>query len=180
MKNSTSKTNSRLYRRLVGELRQIKKCKNSGDMNELCGIEINPTDDMMIWIAQIKGPENSPFENGIYDILIRFNQDYPIKPPSVRFLDPSKIYHPNIYRDGKICVDILQGQWAPVLNVVKVLISLRSLLEDPNPNSPANRDAANNYVNDRDKYNEIVRSCLSKKSITSNSYVIKSLESLNI
>ena len=68
MKNSTSKTNSRLYRRLVGELRQIKKCKNSGDMNELCGIEINPTDDMMIWIAQIKGPENSPFENGIYDL----------------------------------------------------------------------------------------------------------------
>lgn len=164
----------------MGELKHIKKSKNSENMNELCGIEINPTDDMMIWIAQIKGPENSPFENGIYDILITFNKDYPIKPPSVKFLDPSKIYHPNIYRDGKICVDILQSQWAPALNIVKVLISLRSLLEDPNPSSPANREAANNYVNDREKYNEIVRSCISKNSKKSESYVIKSLESLNI
>ena len=71
IKNKSS--NGRLYRRLVGELRMIKKSKNSKNDNELCGIEINPTDDMMIWIARIKGPENSPFEKGVYDILIQFN-----------------------------------------------------------------------------------------------------------
>jgi len=178
IKNKSS--NGRLYRRLVGELRMIKKSKNSKNDNELCGIEINPTDDMMIWIARIKGPENTPFEKGVYDILIQFNENYPIKPPSVRFLDPSKIYHPNVYRDGKICVDILQNQWAPALNIIKVLISLRSLLEDPNPNSPANRDAAINYVNDRERYNELVRTCILKKSNNSTNYKINNIDNMDI
>lgn len=158
----------------------IKKSKNSKNDNELCGIEINPTDDMMIWIARIKGPENTPFEKGVYDILIQFNENYPIKPPSVRFLDPNKIYHPNVYRDGKICVDILQNQWAPALNIIKVLISLRSLLEDPNPNSPANRDAAINYVNDRERYNELVRTCILKKSNNSTNYKINNIDNMDI
>lgn len=130
------------------------------DKNKTEGIDINTTDDMFLWTAKIKGPKNSPYENGTFELLITFNEQYPIKPPSIKFLNPKKIFHPNIYTDGKICVDILQSQWAPVLNVLKVLISLRSLLEDPNPNSPANRNAAILYVNDREAYNNKVIDCI--------------------
>ena len=135
--------NKKVYKRLTGELRKIKDSK---DKSELDGIEINPTDDALIWVAKIKGPISSPFENAIFDVLIRFPEEYPFKPPSIRFLDANRIFHPNVYRDGKICVDILQNNWAPALNVCNVLISLRSLLEDPNPSSPANRNAAILYV----------------------------------
>ena len=68
------------------------------------------------------------------------------------------IFHPNIYRDGKICVDILQqNEWSPVQTVRSIVLSLRSLLMDPNPDSPANRDAAVMFVKDIKLYEETVR-----------------------
>ena len=93
---------------------------------------------------------------------INFSDDYPVKPPSVKFISP--IFHPNVYRDGKICVDILQGEWSPAQNVRTILVSIRSLLMDPNPNSPANRDAAIIFKRDIEEYNKKVKSFLSKNS----------------
>lgn len=103
--------------------------------DKLEGIIIETPTDLMIWNAKIKGPQNSPFENGIFDIQLKFNTDYPIKPPSVKFL--TQMYHPNIYRDGKICIDILQSEWTPAQNIRTILISIISLLMDPNTSSPA-------------------------------------------
>jgi ubiquitin-conjugating enzyme E2 A len=119
------------------------------------GINIEKTDNLFFWKAQIKGPIATPFENGIFDITLTFNSDYPVKPPSVKFLTP--MFHPNIYRDGKICIDILQGEWSPVQNIRTILLSILSLLTDPNPDSPANRDAALLYMNDRKTYEEKVK-----------------------
>ncbi len=55
------------------------------------------------------------------------------------------MFHPNIYNDGRICLDILQNQWSPVYDVWAILTSIRSLLADPNPASPANNTAAKMY-----------------------------------
>jgi len=135
--------NSFCYQRLAGELSKLKK-------EDLEGIEINPTDDMLLWGAVIKGPKDTPYENGSWQLIIRFTEEYPFKPPSVKFLD--EIFHPNIYRDGKICVSILQGEWSAAMNVEKILHSISSLLMDPNTSSPANREASILYSSNYNEY----------------------------
>jgi ubiquitin-conjugating enzyme E2 A len=67
------------------------------------------------------------------------------------------MFHPNIYTDGRICLDILQNQWSPVYDVWAVLTSIRSLLSDPNPLSPANNVAAQMYNENRSEYERRVR-----------------------
>jgi len=62
------------------------------------------------------------------------------------------MYHPNIYTDGSICLDILQNQWSPIYDVSAILTSIQSLLNDPNPNSPANSEAARLYVENKKEY----------------------------
>ena len=141
--------------RLSRELLKLKE-------ESVDGVEIVNTDDISTWKAIIYGPPGTPFENGKFDMELKFYDTYPVKPPSVKFV--SEIFHPNVYRDGKICVDILQGEWSPAQNVRTILISIRSLLMDPNPNSPANRDAANLLRNNKDAYNEKVRKMINHKS----------------
>ena len=77
------------------------------------------------------------------------------KPPTVRFV--SRMFHPNIYADGSICLDILQNQWSPIYDVAAILTSIQSLLCDPNPNSPANSEAARLFSENKREYNRKVR-----------------------
>ena len=67
------------------------------------------------------------------------------------------MFHPNIYADGKICLDILQNQWSPIYDISAILTSIQSLLSDPNPASPANAEASQIYERDRREYNKRVR-----------------------
>jgi ubiquitin-conjugating enzyme E2 A len=134
--------------------RELIKLQSESD--KLDNIIIDTPSDLMSWNAKIKGPQNTPYEEGIFDVVLKFDNDYPIKPPSVKFLTP--MYHPNIYKDGKICIDILQSsEWTPAQNIRTILLSISSLLMDPNPSSPANRDAAVLYLQDKNLYNQKVR-----------------------
>jgi ubiquitin-conjugating enzyme E2 A len=142
-----------VIKRLSRELSKIKE-----EADKLDGIVIDEPQDILIWNAKIKGPPNTPYEDGDFDIMLKFDIDYPKRPPSVKFLIP--MYHPNIYRDGKICIDILQNEWTPAQNVRTILYSIRSLLMDPNPSSPANREAAELYNKDRTAYENKVRDCI--------------------
>ena len=92
---------------------------------------------------------------GTFQLLLEFTEDYPSKPPVVRFI--TKMFHPNIYADGKICLDILQNQWSPIYDISAILTSIQSLLSDPNPASPANAEASQIYERDRREYNKRVR-----------------------
>lgn len=139
--------------RLTRELAKLKKDK-------LDGIEVTETDDIMHWYAKIMGPPETPFEGGVFKLEFKFHSDYPVKPPSVKFL--TNMFHPNIYRDGKICVDILQSEWTPAQNIRSILVSIRSLLMDPNPNSPANRDAAKLFVSNLEEYNNRVKKIINQ------------------
>jgi len=118
-------------------------------------------DDIFHWQATLMGPHDSPYEGGIFIMNIKFPGDYPFKPPKVTFetkifhpnINSSGGFHPNINSSGGICLDILKEAWSPALTISKVLLSICSLLCDPNPDDPLVPDIARMYKNDRDKYN---------------------------
>eukprot|EP01088_Endostelium_zonatum_P000582 TRINITY_DN10826_c0_g1_i1.p1 TRINITY_DN10826_c0_g1~~TRINITY_DN10826_c0_g1_i1.p1 ORF type:complete len:162 (-),score=33.19 TRINITY_DN10826_c0_g1_i1:114-557(-) len=112
-------------------------------------------DDMFHWTATIMGPGDSVFQGGIFFLDIHFPTDYPFKPPKISFT--TKIYHPNVNTNGSICLDILREQWSPALTISKVLLSICSLLTDPNPDDPLAPDVANVYKTDRTRYDNTAR-----------------------
>ncbi|KAL8451940.1 hypothetical protein Emed_001675 [Eimeria media] len=123
------------------------------------GVKASPfSDNMMYCHAIINGPEDTMWESGTFHLLIKFTEDYPTSPPHVRFL--TRMYHPNIYQDGKICLDILQNQWSAMYDIAAVLTSIQSLLSDPNPDSPANPQAAKTLVNNKVEYDRLVLECV--------------------
>jgi len=125
------------------------------------GITGAPSENnIMQWQAVIFGPEDTPWEDGTFKLSLEFNEDYPNKPPTVRFL--SKMFHPNVYADGSICLDILQNQWSPIYDIAAILTSIQSLLTDPNPNSPANNEAARLFQENRKEYNRKVKEIVEK------------------
>ncbi|GFN81933.1 ubiquitin-conjugating enzyme e2 4 [Plakobranchus ocellatus] len=98
---------------------------------------------------------DSAYADGTFYLSIHFPTDYPFKPPKISFT--TKIYHPNIHSNGSICLDILRSQWSPALTVSKVLISITSLLTDPNPDDPLVPEIARVYKTDRNKYEELAK-----------------------
>ncbi|KAI6650372.1 Ubiquitin-conjugating enzyme E2-17 kDa [Oopsacas minuta] len=112
-------------------------------------------EDLFHWNATIIGPEESPYSGGVFFLAIHFPTDYPFKPPKLNFT--TRIYHPNINSNGSICLDILRSQWSPALTVSKVLLSICSLLCDPNPDDPLVPDIARTYKTDRAKYNKLAQ-----------------------
>jgi ubiquitin-conjugating enzyme E2 D len=129
--------------------RELQDLQNDPPMNCSAGPE---GDDMFRWEGVIFGPSDSPYSGGVFKLKIIFPIDYPFKCPTVTFT--TKIYHPNINSAGIICLDILKNNWSPALTVSKVLLSVCSLLTDPNPNDPLVPEIANLYKMNREKYNE--------------------------
>ncbi|KAK9367106.1 ubiquitin-conjugating enzyme/RWD-like protein [Lipomyces kononenkoae] len=125
--------------------------------------------NIYLWnVAVMVLNRESIYYGGYFKAEMRFPLDYPFSPPSFRFLRP--FFHPNVYpKDGGLCISILHPgedatsgeapseRWSPAQSVESVLVSILSLLEDPNPDSPANVDASVAWRCDREKYNNIVR-----------------------
>jgi len=127
-------------------------------------------DDLFHWQATIMGPPESPYQGGVFFLTIHFPTDYPFKPPKVAFT--TRIYHPNINSNGSICLDILRSQWSPALTISKVLLSICSLLCDPNPDDPLVPEIARIFKTDRDKYTELAREWTRKYAMWFRSAII--------
>ncbi|KAF1954097.1 ubiquitin-conjugating enzyme [Byssothecium circinans] len=134
------------------------------------GITAGPIteDDMFLWEALIQGPEGTPFEGGVFPAELKFPKDYPLAPPKMRFL--VDVWHPNVYPNGEVCISILHPpgddphhyeqaseRWSPIQSVEKILISVMSMLAEPNDESPANVDAARMWRERRKEYEDLVR-----------------------
>ncbi|EDW93287.1 NEDD8-conjugating enzyme Ubc12 [Drosophila yakuba] len=103
------------------------------DQTEGCKVEM-VGENLFHWVATIPGPSETVYEGGLFRVEIVFPRNYPFQPPYVAFL--TKTYHCNIAFSGRLCLDILSSKWSPALSVSKVLISIMSLLADPNPDDP--------------------------------------------
>jgi ubiquitin-conjugating enzyme E2 G1 len=126
----------------------------------------------MKWNILLLGPADTVFEGGAFKCQIEFPKEYPNKPPSFKFTD--KLYHPNIYPDGKVCISILhEGEdvygyehiserWNPSHSVNSILMSILSMLSAPNFESPANVDASKLWRDDFSKYKMIIYNLISK------------------
>mgnify|MGYP001392991326 FL=1 len=112
-------------------------------------------ENMFEWVATILGPEGTPYHGGIFFLNINFPSEYPFQPPKVRFV--TKIYHCNINSNGGICLDILKGQWSPALTIAKVLLSISSLLCEPNPDDPLVPEIAKLYKKNREKHDLVAK-----------------------
>ncbi|XP_065632947.1 ubiquitin-conjugating enzyme E2 11 isoform X1 [Quercus suber] len=117
-------------------------------------------DNIWFWQAVIMGCPESPYAGGVFRVLLNFSPEDPYGPPKVSF--KTKVFHPNIDSDGTICLDILKDKWIPDLSISAVLLSIKSLLADPNIDNPLVPEIAHLYKTDRPKYEAIARSWTQK------------------
>merc|ERR1719262_1468903 len=123
-----------LSRRIIKETQRLMTESDAG-------ISATPHEDNLRYFdVIITGPDSSPYEGGVFKLELFLPEEYPMCPPKVRFL--TKIYHPNIDRLGRICLDILKTKWSPALQIRSVLLSLQALLSSPNPSDPLNTPCA--------------------------------------
>ncbi|KAL3284707.1 hypothetical protein HHI36_018856 [Cryptolaemus montrouzieri] len=125
--------------------KELEKITN----NPLTGIWLSPKEDdkFNFLQAQIIGPENTPYHNGVFNLEVHIPEKYPFAPPSIKFV--TRIYHPNIDDNGRICLDLIKmppaGNWRPTIGLQGLLIAIRMLLESPNPDDPLMGEIAQEY-----------------------------------
>ena len=128
--------------------RELQRLKNDPPPGIAAYLEADE-DDLSSWRAEIVGPPDSPFEDGIFELSIRFPSRYPMEPPSCQFISRPAPYHPNIDASGRICLDTLKsppaGTWSPAVSFSSLLLSLRSLLGEPNPDDGLVADISQQY-----------------------------------
>jgi ubiquitin-conjugating enzyme E2 N len=113
----------------------------------------------------IQGPEATPYEGGNFSLEMFLPQDYPMVPPKIRFL--TKVYHPNVDKVGRICLDILKDKWSPALQVRTVLLSLQALLSAPNPDDPLDNGVADHWKRDESGAHDTARQWTAKYATAS-------------
>lgn len=116
-------------------------------MSQLEGVSAFPDgDNMFKWVGTIKGPFKTVYEGLTYKLSLEFPAGYPYTAPTVKFATPC--FHPNIDTSGNICLDILKEKWSALYDVRTILISIQSLLGEPNVHSPLNIEASELWSNE--------------------------------
>jgi ubiquitin-conjugating enzyme E2 G1 len=151
-------------KRLQTEWNQIRKDKNY--FYSICP----SSENFFHWDFILIGPPKTIFEGGMFKGTLVFPKEYPNRPPVLSFI--TEMFHPNIYKDGKVCISILHegvdvygyesvmDRWTPTQSINSIMMSVLSMLPEPNLESPANLDAAilcqKNYEEYKKKIYKIV------------------------
>lgn len=146
--------------RLRNELKEISK-------DTYYYYSVSPQkDNFLKWDGIIIGPQDTIFEGANIKVTLEFPKEYPNKPPLFNFVTP--LFHPNVYKDGKVCISILHEgvdefeyetlseRWNPSHSVNSILISIHSMLSAPNLDSPANIDACKMWRENFSEYKKII------------------------
>ena len=156
---------------LKKQMIELKRDESSG-----FSVGLEDDSDWFTWRVVFEGPQDTLYYGGLFTALLKFPEDFPNKPPEMRF--ETEMWHPNIYSDGRVCISILHApgidrfneqerpeeRWRPIIGVEAILLSVISMLADPNLSSPANIDAAVQMKNDFNAYKKKVRN-LVRRSI---------------
>jgi len=158
---------------------QFKKIQS--EPVEGIAVELN-SDNLFEWRVFIEGPKDTFYDGGVFQLLMKFPNDYPMSPPVVQFT--SEFWHPNVYTDGKVCISILhppghdemsgelpEERWLPTQTVTTILLSIISLLSAPNISSPANVDASVEWRKDKELYRKRIAQLVEKANKTVPSHI---------
>jgi ubiquitin-conjugating enzyme E2 G1 len=146
--------------------RQFHEIQN----DPVCGFSAGLVqDDLFRWRVTLLGPPKTPYERGVFPLLIEFPPDFPESPPAIRFLCP--MYHPNVRESGELCLSLLtpadadgdpEEAWMSARTVASLLLFVISLLSDPNCDTPENIEAARTFMTDKMEYARKVRRIVRK------------------
>ncbi|KAK5945375.1 Ubiquitin-conjugating enzyme E2 1 [Knufia obscura] len=137
-------------RRIAKELADIRADTLSKIQAETVG------DSLTNLKGSFPGPPGTPYEGGTYDVAITIPNEYPFKPPVMKFT--TKIWHPNVSsQTGAICLDTLTTGWSPVLTIKSAMISLQSLLSSPEPKDPQDAVVARELIKNPDQFNRTAK-----------------------
>eukprot|EP01084_Bolivina_argentea_P144758 253909_1 len=154
----------------------LRKQLNELNRNPPDGVSVGLVDDsnIFLWELIVMGPPDTLYEGGFFKAKLEFPRDFPNNPPTMTFT--SEMWHPNVYEDGRVCISILhppgedkfneqetaEERWRPVLGVEGIVISVISMLSDPNDESPANLDAAIMWRTSQSDFKKRVRQVVRK------------------
>ena len=141
--------------------------------------------DLKKWECGVPGKEKTIWEGGLFKLEVTFPDEYPTKPPKctsmasppksheidtrTNAIHPGKfvppLFHPNVYPSGTVCLSILNEEegWKPAITIKEILLGIQSLLDEPNPESPAQADAFNLFKKDRAAYEKKVKNIVKEK-----------------
>ena len=147
--------------------KELERLQNADDLGASVGLADD--DNLFNWSVIFEGPSDTLYEGGFFKALLKFPEDYPSNPPEMKFV--TEMWHPNIYPDGKVWISILHPpgtdqyneqetadeRWRPIFGIESILLSVISMLSDPNLDSPANIDAAKHLKEDQAAFNKKVK-----------------------
>jgi len=150
-----------------GQLRASKDIAQL-DIPKNATIKFPNKDDIMKFEVTVKPEEGSYWYGAVYNFLVTIPDDYPQDPPKITC--NTKIFHPNIDFQGKVCLNILRQDWRPVLDVNNVILGLLFLFIEPNPNDPLNAEAAELMRDNKKAFTETVTKTLKGQNYKSETF----------
>jgi len=121
----------------------------------------SPVDNnLFLWDCVIQGPQDTPYAGGRFHMVLKVPNEYPFKPPDVNIT--TKVFHPNVNKDGDICARVLGENWSPQIKLKEVLLIIRQMFAEPSIESPLDEEAAQLFRTDRDAFNERVRDTVNR------------------
>lgn len=150
-------------KRIIEELKSLH-C----DPHPFCSVYPSET-DFTFWRIVMKGPAETPYENGTFELYCQFGRDYPVKPPVVRFYTP--IYHCNINSVGRICHNIFDRNYSADVTMREILDAVHGLLIIPEAEDPLDSILAEEFLTSKEVYeqaakdNTAINACQSMESI---------------
>ena len=160
-----------LVKRLVKDVKDI--LKNPLTDNGI--IYSHDQDNMLKGYAIIFGPKDTIYENGVYLFEFNFPDTYPFNPPKLTYLtnNGKTRFNPNLYRNGKVCVSILNTWrgpgWTSCMTIRTVLVTLvtlfhnKPLLNEPGITEKHHAFHSYNKIIEYRNYDTAIRNVMLKK-----------------